>query len=196
MFMDAFERADADRLTALLREDARQSMPPALMWFDGREAIAALYHQLLGPDAFGDFRLVATAANRQPAAAAYLRAKGKNEFRLTGLNVLRVEHGQIAEIVSYRPDLCAAGAQVTESRYEVRRVVIPPGRKRPYERREWLGALVVVESGAVELESLHGVRCRFVESDTLALDGLRLRALHNQGQVTALLAATVRKNDR
>jgi RNA polymerase sigma-70 factor (ECF subfamily) len=107
-FIDAFQRADAAALTSLLAEDARQSMPPALMWFDGRDAIASLYEMLLGTDRFGDFRLVATAANRQPAAAAYLRARGKQEFRLTGLNVIRVEAGRILEITSFRPDLCAA----------------------------------------------------------------------------------------
>jgi RNA polymerase sigma-70 factor, ECF subfamily len=107
-FMDAFERADAAALTTLLREDARLTMPPALMWFDGRSSVMALYKQLLGPDSFGDFRLVPTAANRQPAAAAYLRAHGKSEYRLAGLNVLRIEAGRIAEVTSFRPDLCAA----------------------------------------------------------------------------------------
>jgi RNA polymerase sigma-70 factor (ECF subfamily) len=107
-FMDAFERADAAALTALLREDARLTMPPALMWFDGRRSVMALYEQLLGPDSFGDFRLVPTAANRQLAAAAYLRARGKSEYRLAGLNVLRIEDGRIAEVTSFRPDLCAA----------------------------------------------------------------------------------------
>src|SRR5262249_23528573 len=42
-FMEAWERADAGRLTALLREDARWAMPPAPLWFDGRLAIARLY---------------------------------------------------------------------------------------------------------------------------------------------------------
>jgi RNA polymerase sigma-70 factor, ECF subfamily len=107
-FMEAFERADAAALTALLKEDARQAMPPGLMWFDGRDAIVALYRNLLGPDGPGEFRMVPMAANRQPAAAAYLRARGKSQFRLTGLNVLRIEGGLIAEITSYRPDLCGA----------------------------------------------------------------------------------------
>jgi RNA polymerase sigma-70 factor, ECF subfamily len=105
-FMDAFERADAGALTELLREDARLTMPPGLMWFDGRRSVMGLYSQLLGVDRFGDFRLVATAANRQPAAIAYLRARGKSEFRLAGLNVLRIEDGKIVEVTSFRPDLC------------------------------------------------------------------------------------------
>jgi RNA polymerase sigma-70 factor (ECF subfamily) len=78
-------------------------MPPALMWFDGRDSVMSLYRQLLGPDSFGDFKLVATWANRQPAAAAYLRARDKSEFQLTGLNVLRVEDGRIVEITAFRP---------------------------------------------------------------------------------------------
>jgi RNA polymerase sigma-70 factor (ECF subfamily) len=107
-FMDAFERADAEAVSVLLREDARLTMPPALMWFDGRVAILGLYHRLLGPERFGDFRLLPLAANRQPAAAAYLRARGQEKFRLTGLNVLRIEGGRIAEVTSFRPDLCRA----------------------------------------------------------------------------------------
>lgn len=105
-FMDAFEMADAAALASILREDARLTMPPSLMWFDGRDAVMSLYRQLLGPDRFGDFRLVATVANRQPAAIAYLRAHGKSEFRLAGLNVLRIERSQIVEVTSFRPDIC------------------------------------------------------------------------------------------
>ena len=107
-FMDAFEDADAAALTNLLREDARLTMPPALMWFDGRTSVMGLYGRLLGPDSFGDFKLVPVAANRQPAAAAYLRARGKSDYRLTGLNVLRIENGKVAEVTSFRPDLCSA----------------------------------------------------------------------------------------
>jgi RNA polymerase sigma-70 factor (ECF subfamily) len=105
-FMDAFERADADALASLLSVDARLTMPPALMWFDGRHSVMSLYRQLLGPQAFGDFRLTAIGANLQPAAASYLRARGKSDFRLTGLNVLRVQGGKIVEITAFRPDLC------------------------------------------------------------------------------------------
>jgi RNA polymerase sigma-70 factor (ECF subfamily) len=104
-FMAAYDRTDAAALTDLLCEDARQAMPPALLWFDGREAIVAHFRRLMD-GTIGDFRLLATSANSQPAAAAYLRAPGDTAFRLSGLNVLRVENGRIAEITSFGPELC------------------------------------------------------------------------------------------
>jgi RNA polymerase sigma-70 factor, ECF subfamily len=107
-FMEAFERQDATAMTALLREDARQTMPPAPLWFDGREVLTAVFGQLFGPGSPGAFRLVATAANRQPAAACYLRRPGEAELRLIGLNVLRIEGGEIVEITSFSPELVAA----------------------------------------------------------------------------------------
>ena len=105
-FMYAFEQADVGALSTMLREDALQTMPPALLWFEGRPAIVAHLAFLLGPESPGDFRLVPSGANRQPAYAAYLRPRGDSAFRLSGLNVLRVEGGRIAEITSFRPDLC------------------------------------------------------------------------------------------
>ena len=71
-FMDAWEQADAGLLTALMRADARWAMPPAPLWFDGRAAIARMF-ELFPIGWRGDFRMVPTGANGQPAAAAYLR---------------------------------------------------------------------------------------------------------------------------
>ena len=106
-FMDAWERADAALLTELLHEDARWAMPPAALWFDGRPAITRLF-ELYPIDWRGDFRMVPTGANRQPAAAAYLRLTGESEYRLVSINVLRIEHGKIAEVTTFAPSLCRA----------------------------------------------------------------------------------------
>jgi RNA polymerase sigma-70 factor (ECF subfamily) len=103
-FMDAWEQADTDMLTQLLREDARMAMPPAPLWFDGRASIARLF-ELFPIGWQGDFRMVATSANRQPAAAAYLRKHGETTFGLTALLVLRIEAGAIAEIMTFSPAL-------------------------------------------------------------------------------------------
>jgi RNA polymerase sigma-70 factor (ECF subfamily) len=106
-FVEAWERKDADALTALLRADARWAMPPAPLWFDGRDAIARLFH-LFPMERLGEIRMVSTTANRQPAAATYLRPNGTATFRLTGLAVLRIEGSAIAEIVTFSPALLSA----------------------------------------------------------------------------------------
>ncbi len=103
-FMTAWENKDAHALTVLLRDDARWSMPPAPLWFDGRAAIERLF-ALFPMERRGDFRMLPTAANRQPAAAGYLRPHGQSSFRLTGVAVLRVEDDQIAEVISFSPVL-------------------------------------------------------------------------------------------
>jgi RNA polymerase sigma-70 factor (ECF subfamily) len=104
-FMEAWERADAGRLTALLREDARWAMPPAPLWFDGRAAIAQMF-TLFPIDWQGRvFHMLPTAANRQPATAAYFRPAGESIFRLTALHVLRIESGLIAEVTTFGPEL-------------------------------------------------------------------------------------------
>jgi RNA polymerase sigma-70 factor (ECF subfamily) len=105
-FMDAWETGDASILTTMLREDARWQMPPAPLWFDGRAAIENLL-TLFPPHWNGrTFRMIATGANRQPAAAAYLRLAGESAFRLSGVHVLDVEAGTIATITTFGPELC------------------------------------------------------------------------------------------
>jgi RNA polymerase sigma-70 factor (ECF subfamily) len=106
-FMQAWDSGDSLALVDLLREDARWAMPPAPLWFDGRAAIARLY--TLYPIRFsGAFRTLATAANRQPAAAAYLRAPGDAVFRLVAVHVLRIVDGAIAEVTTFQADMCRA----------------------------------------------------------------------------------------
>ena len=63
---------------------------------------------------------------------------------------------------------------------------------RPYRSAEWRDALVVVESGELELESSDGTRWAFAAGTVLWLAGLRLRALHNPRADIALLAAISR----
>ena len=98
-FIDAHQRADVEAAIAMLREDARVAMPPNPFWFNGREAIVqSLIAGLRDP---GEWRLIPVRANRQPAAASYLRPWGGTEFEAFKFDILRVENGRIAEITTF-----------------------------------------------------------------------------------------------
>jgi RNA polymerase sigma-70 factor (ECF subfamily) len=99
-YVDAHERADADALAELLREDARLTMPPHPTWYAGRGAIKTAAQQGFDPD-WGQLRSLVAAANRQPAVAHYLRRPGEQEYRPLALDVLRVHEGRVAEICSF-----------------------------------------------------------------------------------------------
>jgi RNA polymerase sigma-70 factor, ECF subfamily len=110
-FMDAHDRADVAAFAALLREDARQAMPPHLLWYDGREAMVTLFARYIhptSPNYPGQLRCVPTAANRLPAVAVYLRREGDDRYRLLGLDVLEIQGGQISAITSFGVQLLGA----------------------------------------------------------------------------------------
>ena len=108
-FIDTHERGDAEGALALIADDIRVTMPPQPMLFEGREAILSLMRQAFGAEvAMGEWRLVPTSANRQPAAASYLRAPGEQTFEAFKIDVLRVAGGQIAEITTFGSDLFEA----------------------------------------------------------------------------------------
>src|SRR3954470_14579525 len=100
-FIAAHEAGDAEASAALMREDIRITMPPYPMVFDGRDAIAPLLERAFGPEREGEWRLVATRANRMPAAASYLRRPGDTEFRAFKFDILRCEDDGIAEITTF-----------------------------------------------------------------------------------------------
>ncbi len=105
-FIDAHERADAGAAAALAREDIRVTMPPNPWVYDGLDAIRPLLeHGLTAP---GEWRLVATRANRMPTAASYLKATDDTEFRAFKFDVLRIEGGKIAEITTFGAELFEA----------------------------------------------------------------------------------------
>jgi RNA polymerase sigma-70 factor, ECF subfamily len=99
-YVDAHERADAHALADLLREDARLTMPPHPVWYDGRTAILIASQQGFNPE-FGDLRSLVAGANMQPAVAHYLRRPGQSEYRPLALDVLRLERRRVAEITSF-----------------------------------------------------------------------------------------------
>jgi len=100
-YLDAHARADAAAIAELLHEDARMTMPPKPTWFDGREAIETFHALHVFSPAIGHKRAVATAANRQPALAVYLRRPGDTEYRPLAIDLLRIERGAVAEITAF-----------------------------------------------------------------------------------------------
>jgi RNA polymerase sigma-70 factor (ECF subfamily) len=104
-FIDTHESGDAAAAAALLRDDVRVTMPPNPWLYEGRDALTPL---MASAGEMGDWRLVPTRANRQPAAASYLRRPGDTVYRAFKLDVLRVEDGAIAEITTFHSDVFAA----------------------------------------------------------------------------------------
>jgi RNA polymerase sigma-70 factor (TIGR02960 family) len=110
-FIDAHERCDAAAAVAISAQDLRITMPPYPYLYEGLDAIAPLLDRALRE---GDWRLVATWANRMPTAASYLRRPGDTEFRAFKFDVLRVRDDRVAEITTFGPNLFAAfGLQPT-----------------------------------------------------------------------------------
>jgi hypothetical protein len=77
--------------------------------------------------------------------------------------------------------------------YGVRRVVVAPGTARLFDEAEWRDAIVMIESGKLELECRSGRRYLFRRGDVLWLVGLPLRALHNRGRKPTVLLAVSRR---
>jgi RNA polymerase sigma-70 factor, ECF subfamily len=102
-YIDAHTRADADALVAMMREDVRFTMPPQPTLYAGRAHVGGFLTDSLR--SAGQFWLVATNANRMPAAANYLREPGGTQFRALSLDVLRFQDGQLAEITTFEPSL-------------------------------------------------------------------------------------------
>jgi RNA polymerase sigma-70 factor (TIGR02960 family) len=107
-FIDTHERGDVAAAAAIVRDDVRVTMPPNPWLYEGIEAIKGLMRTAFDRQSMGDWRLVPTRANRQPAAASYLRAPGDTVHRAFKLDVLRVEDGAIAEITTFSADLFPA----------------------------------------------------------------------------------------
>jgi RNA polymerase sigma-70 factor (ECF subfamily) len=70
-YMKAFEQADPEALEQVLRDDAVLEMTPARTWFSGKRTCMRYLRRVMG--SAGEWRMIPTSANGQPAAAAYRR---------------------------------------------------------------------------------------------------------------------------
>ena len=101
-FADAFERADMDRVVALLTDDAWVTMPPEPFEYQGHEAISAFLHHVRAQRREGAAaRLIPTRANGQPAFGHYVAEPGATVAAGTGLVVLTLDRGLISMLTRF-----------------------------------------------------------------------------------------------
>ncbi len=101
-YVKAWESADPDGLVALVREDAVLRMPPNRAWYRGRAAIKAFFGWVWRPQGYGPFRLLTTAANSQPAFAAYVRDPLDATYRAHGIHVLTLADDRLSVLTIFR----------------------------------------------------------------------------------------------
>ncbi|GAA3803791.1 hypothetical protein GCM10022226_24470 [Sphaerisporangium flaviroseum] len=77
--------------------------------------------------------------------------------------------------------------------FELRGVIVEPGRERVYDETEWRDAIVMVERGRIELVCSDGHRHGFGRGHVLWLHGLPVRVLFNPGREPAVLVAISRR---
>jgi RNA polymerase sigma-70 factor (ECF subfamily) len=107
-YLRATEDADAQAFVEMMREDARFTMPPEPGLWVGRDAIVESWAEAFDTESFGHMRGVLTRANTQPAVACYLRRPDDSRYRPVAVDVLRIEEGAIAEIVTFGPSVFPA----------------------------------------------------------------------------------------
>jgi RNA polymerase sigma-70 factor (ECF subfamily) len=99
-YVRAFEAYDLDALTALIREDAKQSMPPFDLWLSGRDDVLAWW---FGPgNICRNSRLVpTTAANGSVAYGQYKPSTSGSGFDPWALQVVEWDRGVATEFTFF-----------------------------------------------------------------------------------------------
>jgi RNA polymerase sigma-70 factor (ECF subfamily) len=99
-YVDAFQRYDMEALTALIHEDATQSMPPYELWLSGREDILGWWVGL-GAACRGSRVIPAVDANGSPAFGQYKPSETGSGYDPWALQVLEVADGRIVELTFF-----------------------------------------------------------------------------------------------
>jgi len=99
-YVEAFECYDMDALTALIHEDATQSMPPYDLWLSGRDDILQWW---VGPGAScrGSRVIPTVAANGAPAFGQYKPSASGEGYEPWALQVLEVSEGKVVEFTFF-----------------------------------------------------------------------------------------------
>jgi len=99
-YVEAFERYDMDALTALIHEDATQSMPPYDLWLESREDILRWWVGQ-GAGCRGSRVIPTKAANGAPAFGQYKPSSTGEGFDPWALQVLEISEGRIVEFTFF-----------------------------------------------------------------------------------------------
>ncbi len=101
-YIQAWETADIDGLTLLLKEDATFPMPPAPSWYRGRGDIRAFISgTILSGAARGRWRLLPTRANGLPAFGLYRRQEDRPVYTAFAIQVVRLASGLVADATTF-----------------------------------------------------------------------------------------------
>ena len=102
-FTEASVATDIEALTALLRDDARCSMPPTPGLYVGRDRVVRYWVES-GFEGMPGLRAVDTSVNRQPALAFYQWQPRSGAYLPLTLDVLRISGGAVGEITTFHAD--------------------------------------------------------------------------------------------
>lgn len=102
-YVEAWERLDIDSFVALLKEDATYTMPPIPQWYTGRDAIGTFFR--FAWRLYDGYRMIPTAANGEPAFAAFSRARADAPWEAHSIHVLTLEDSAISRVTLFaKPD--------------------------------------------------------------------------------------------
>jgi RNA polymerase sigma-70 factor (ECF subfamily) len=97
-YIAGFEHADTAALERALRSDAAIEMVGSRTWFAGRTTCLRFLERVIG--SAGNWRMLATRANGQPAVAGYLRSRD-DSYNAYGLALLSMTPAGIDRIVVF-----------------------------------------------------------------------------------------------
>ena len=101
-YLLAWETADIEGLTLLLKEDATFPMPPLPGWYRGRADIRAFVSAtILQGEARGRWKFMPTRANGRPAFGLYRRRDERLGYAAFAIQVVTFEAGLVADATTF-----------------------------------------------------------------------------------------------
>jgi RNA polymerase sigma-70 factor (ECF subfamily) len=100
-FAEAFEDGDADRIAALLTDEALYTMPPEPLEYQGKQAVSIFLHDRFSLRVDRPIRLVPTRANGQPAFATYVGDAHTSIARFNSVLVLTLQGNRISVLTRF-----------------------------------------------------------------------------------------------